>query len=55
MTYVEKYANAKGITIEEAMTHAIVKEYLKSHPKEEITKPVDTQIVYGCGSGTVKK
>ena len=53
MTYVEKYASDKGITVEEAMQHALIKEYLKDHPNEEAeeTKAFETNIVFGCGCG----
>ncbi len=50
--YVEEYAKSHGITVAEAMEHAIVKEYLKDHPanKPEEYHVTKTTMVAGCGS-----
>lgn len=51
MTYVEKYAQSKGITVEEAMTHALIKEYIESHPEETPDLIIESKMVCGCGGG----
>lgn len=50
--YAEEYARKKGISVEEAMEHYIVKEYLKYHPEDmpDEAKPTETKTVAGCGS-----
>ncbi|MCQ2519680.1 MAG: hypothetical protein MJ107_04010 [Lachnospiraceae bacterium] len=52
MTYVEKYAQSKGITVEEAMTHALIKEYIESHPEETPDVITESKLVCGCGGGS---
>lgn len=54
--YIENFAKTHGITEEEAMEYAVVKEYLKYHPLTEDKKNSTTTetTVHGCSSSVLK-